>query len=93
MIDAEPLGARVLVQILDEQASQIWIPNEVQRPRRGVVIAAGDGCDYLEKGDEVVFDPSVRGIVQFQIERERAYVMPESYVLVRLARAFDAATP
>jgi len=57
----QPLGSRVLVQMLDEEsvtASGLVIPDTAkEKPQKGVVVAVGDDTDLIKVsvGEKVLF--------------------------------------
>lgn len=56
----EPLGNRVLVRLLEEEArtpSGLFVPETAkEKPQRGLVVAIGDGEDiHVQVGDKVLF--------------------------------------
>ncbi|MDA8291962.1 MAG: co-chaperone GroES [Actinomycetota bacterium] len=57
----QPLGARVLVRVLDEESvtpSGLLIPDTAkEKPQRGVVVAVGDDEDLIKvkAGDRVLY--------------------------------------
>lgn len=53
-----PLGTRCLVRRYTEQLTPggLVIPKDAEDASlRGTVLAVGDGCDYVQEGDEVFF--------------------------------------
>ena len=94
-MDLQPLGDRIIVEILDEEAttaSGIVLPDTAQeKPQRGKVLAVGPGPrdedgEYikmdLEVGDEVIF--SKYGGTEIKIGADDVLILRESDVLAKV---------
>ena len=95
-MDLQPLGDRLIVEVLDEEAitaSGIVLPDTAQeKPQRGKVLAVGDGkldddgkrvpLDVAE-GDEVLY--SKYGGTEITVDGEDLLVLRESDVLAKVA--------
>ena len=97
-MDLQPLGDRIIVEILDEEAttaSGIVLPDTAQeKPQRGKVLAVGPGSrdedgEYikmdLEVGDEVIF--SKYGGTEIKIGADDVLILRESDVLAKVVSA------
>jgi chaperonin GroES len=97
-MDLQPLGDRIIVEILDEEAttaSGIVLPDTAQeKPQRGKVLAVGPGPrdedgEYikmdLEVGDEVIF--SKYGGTEIKIGADDVLILRESDVLAKVVSA------
>jgi chaperonin GroES len=91
LMDLQPLGDRLIVEILDEEevlSSGIVLPDTAkEKPQKGKVLAVGDGkledgkrikLD-VSKGDEVLY--SKYGGTEITVEGEDLLVLRESDVL------------
>ena len=93
MMDLQPLGDRLIVEVLDEEeqtVSGIVLPDTAkEKPQRGKVLAVGDGkwdedgdkripLDVTE-GDEVLY--SKYGGTEVKVEGEDLLVLREDDVL------------
>ena len=94
-MDLQPLGDRIIVEILDEEAttaSGIVLPDTAQeKPQRGKVLAVGPGPrdedgEYikmdLEVGDEVIF--SKYGGTEIKVGADDVLILRESDVLAKV---------
>ena len=94
-MDLQPLGDRLIVEVLDEEAttaSGIVLPDTAQeKPQRGKVLAVGPGPrdedgEYikmdLEVGDEVIF--SKYGGTEFKVGADDVLILRESDVLAKV---------
>ena len=96
-MDLQPLGDRIIVEILDEEettVSGIVLPDTAkEKPQRGKVLAVGDGSwdedgekriplDVAE-GDEVLY--SKYGGTEINVEGDDLLVLRESDVLAKVA--------
>ncbi|HEU4972236.1 MAG TPA: co-chaperone GroES [Gaiellaceae bacterium] len=94
-MDLQPLGDRIIVEILDEEAttaSGIVLPDTAQeKPQRGKVLAVGPGPrdedgEYikmdLEVGDEVIF--SKYGGTEIKVGSDDVLILRESDVLAKV---------
>jgi chaperonin GroES len=97
-MDLQPLGDRIIVEILDEEAttaSGIVLPDTAQeKPQRGKVLAVGPGPrdedgEYikmdLDVGDEVIF--SKYGGTEIKIGADDVLILRESDVLAKVVSA------
>ena len=97
-MDLQPLGDRIIVEVLDEEAttaSGIVLPDTAQeKPQRGKVLAVGPGPrdedgEYikmdLEVGDEVIF--SKYGGTEIKIGADDVLILRESDVLAKVVSA------
>jgi chaperonin GroES len=97
-MDLQPLGDRIIVEILDEEAttaSGIVLPDTAQeKPQRGKVLAVGPGPrdedgEYikmdLEVGDAVIF--SKYGGTEIKIGADDVLILRESDVLAKVVSA------
>jgi chaperonin GroES len=97
-MDLQPLGDRIIVEILDEEAttaSGIVLPDTAQeKPQRGKVLAVGPGPrdedgEYikmdLEVGDEVIF--SKYGGTEIKVGADDVLILRESDVLAKVVSA------
>jgi chaperonin GroES len=97
-MDLQPLGDRLIVEVLDEEAttaSGIVLPDTAQeKPQRGKVLAVGPGPrdedgEYIkmdvEVGDEVIF--SKYGGTEIKIGTEDVLILRESDVLAKVVSA------
>ena len=93
-MDLQPLGDRIIVEVLDEEAttaSGIVLPDTAQeKPQRGKVLAVGPGPrdedgEYikmdLEVGDEVIF--SKYGGTEIKVGADEILILRESDVLAK----------
>src|SRR6187431_3560787 len=94
-MDLQPLGDRLIVEVLDEEdvtASGIVLPDTAkEKPQRGKVLAVGPGPrdedgEYikmdLEVGDEVIF--SKYGGTEIKIGADDVLILRESDVLAKV---------
>ena len=97
-MDLQPLGDRIIVEILDEEAttaSGIVLPDTAQeKPQRGKVLAVGPGSrdedgEYIkmdvEEGDEIIF--SKYGGTEIKIGADEYLILRESDVLAKVVSA------
>ena len=97
-MDLQPLGDRIIVEILDEEpvtASGIVLPDTAQeKPQRGRVLSVGPGPrdedgEYikmdLEVGDEVIF--SKYGGTEIKVGADDVLILRESDVLAKVVSA------
>ena len=97
-MDLQPLGDRLIVEVLDEEAttaSGIVLPDTAQeKPQRGKVLAVGPGPrdedgEYikmdLEVGDEVIF--SKYGGTEIKVGADDVLILRESDVLAKVVSA------
>jgi chaperonin GroES len=97
-MDLQPLGDRIIVEILDEEAttaSGIVLPDTAQeKPQRGKVLAVGPGPRDedgehvkmdVEVGDEVIF--SKYGGTEIRVGTEDVLILRESDVLAKVVTA------
>ena len=94
-MDLQPLGDRIIVEILDEEAttaSGIVLPDTAQeKPQRGKVLAVGPGSrdedgEYIKMdvavGDEVIF--SKYGGTEIKVGADDVLILRESDVLAKV---------
>jgi chaperonin GroES len=94
-MDLQPLGDRLIVEILDEEettVSGIVLPDTAkEKPQRGKVLAVGPGNrnedgEYIkmdvEKGDEVIF--SKYGGTEIKVGSDDVLILRESDVLAKV---------
>jgi chaperonin GroES len=94
-MDLQPLGDRIIVEILDEEettVSGIVLPDTAkEKPQRGKVLAVGPGArdedgDYikmdLEVGDEIIF--SKYGGTEIKVGTDDVLILRESDVLAKV---------
>ena len=94
-MDLQPLGDRIIVEILDEEEttiSGIVLPDTAkEKPQRGTVLAVGPGSrdedgEYIkmdvEVGDEVIF--SKYGGTEITVGSEDVLILRESDVLAKV---------
>ena len=97
-MDLQPLGDRIIVEILDEEAttaSGIVLPDTAQeKPQRGKVLAVGPGSrdedgEYIKMnvavGDEVIF--SKYGGTEIKVGADDVLILRESDVLAKVVSA------
>jgi chaperonin GroES len=97
-MDLQPLGDRVIVEILDEEAttaSGIVLPDTAQeKPQRGTILAVGPGPrdedgEYIkmdvEVGDEVIF--SKYGGTEIKVGADDVLILRESDILAKVVSA------
>ena len=97
-MDLQPLGDRIIVEILDEEettVSGIVLPDTAkEKPQRGKVLAVGPGArdedgDYikmdLEVGDEIIF--SKYGGTEIKVGADDVLILRESDVLAKVVSA------
>ena len=97
-MDLQPLGDRIIVEILDEEAttaSGIVLPDTAQeKPQRGKVLAVGPGSrdedgEYIKMdvavGDEVIF--SKYGGTEIKVAADDVLILRESDVLAKVVSA------
>ena len=97
-MDLQPLGDRIIVEILDEEAttaSGIVLPDTAQeKPQRGKVLAVGPGPRDedgehikmdVEVGDEVIF--SKYGGTEIKVGTDDVLILRESDVLAKVVSA------
>ena len=95
MMDLQPLGDRLIVETLEEEAttsSGIVLPDTAQeKPQRGRVLAVGPGSRDdngkfvpmdLEDGDEIVF--SKYGGTEIKVGTDEYLILRESDVLAKV---------
>jgi chaperonin GroES len=94
-MDLQPLGDRLIVEVLDEDeitVSGIVLPDTAkEKPQRGKVLAVGPGArdedgDYIkmdvEVGDEVIF--SKYGGTEIKVGADDVLILRESDVLAKV---------
>jgi chaperonin GroES len=94
-MDLQPLGDRIIVEILDEEEttiSGIVLPDTAkEKPQRGTVLAVGPGSrdedgEYIkmdvEVGDEVIF--SKYGGTEITVGSDDVLILRESDVLAKV---------
>ena len=94
-MDLQPLGDRLIVEVLDEEAttaSGIVLPDTAQeKPQRGKVLAVGPGSrdedgEYIKMdvavGDEVIF--SKYGGTEIKVGADDVLILRESDVLAKV---------
>ncbi len=94
-MDLQPLGDRLIVQIIEEEettASGIVLPDTAkEKPQRGRVLSVGPGPrdedgEYIkmdiEAGDEVIF--SKYGGTEIKLGTEEVLILRESDVLAKV---------
>ncbi len=94
-MDLQPLGDRIIVEILDEEettVSGIVLPDTAkEKPQRGHVLAVGPGArdedgDYIKMdvavGDEVIF--SKYGGTEIKVGSDDVLILRESDVLAKV---------
>jgi chaperonin GroES len=94
-MDLQPLGDRLIVEILDEEettVSGIVLPDTAkEKPQRGKVLAVGPGArdedgEYIkldvEVGDEVIF--SKYGGTEIKVGTDDVLILRESDVLAKV---------
>jgi chaperonin GroES len=97
-MDLQPLGDRIIVEVLDEEAttvSGIVLPDTAQeKPQRGKVLAVGPGPrdedgEYIKMdvavGDEVIF--SKYGGTEIKVGANDVLILRESDVLAKVVSA------
>jgi len=97
-MDLQPLGDRIIVEILDEEettVSGIVLPDTAkEKPQRGKVLAVGPGArdedgDYIKMdvavGDEVIF--SKYGGTEIKVGADDVLILRESDVLAKVVSA------
>jgi chaperonin GroES len=97
-MDLQPLGDRIIVEILDEEAttaSGIVLPDTAQeKPQRGKILAVGPGPrdedgEYIKMdvavGDEVIF--SKYGGTEIKVGADDVLILRESDVLAKVVSA------
>ena len=97
-MDLQPLGDRIIVEILDEEAttaSGIVLPDTAQeKPQRGKVLAVGPGSrdedgEYIKMdvavGDEVIF--SKYGGTEIKVGADDVLILRESDGLAKVVSA------
>jgi chaperonin GroES len=97
-MDLQPLGDRIIVEILDEEAttaSGIVLPDTAQeKPQRGKILAVGPGPRDedgehikmdVEVGDEVIF--SKYGGTEIKVGTDDVLILRESDVLAKVVSA------
>ena len=97
-MDLQPLGDRIIVEILDEEettVSGIVLPDTAkEKPQRGKVLAVGPGArdedgDYIkmdvEVGDEIIF--SKYGGTEIKVANDDVLILRESDVLAKVVSA------
>jgi chaperonin GroES len=95
-MDLQPLGDRLIVEVLDEEeqtVSGIVLPDTAkEKPQRGRVLAVGPGTRdedgkfvgmEVAEGDEIVF--SKYGGTEFKFGAEEFLILRESDVLAKVA--------
>ena len=94
-MDLQPLGDRLIVEVLDEEdvtASGIVLPDTAkEKPQRGKVLAVGPGPrdedgEYIkmdvEEGDEIIF--SKYGGTEIKLSTDEILILRESDVLAKV---------
>ena len=94
-MNLQPLGDRLIVEVLDEEettVSGIVLPDTAkEKPQRGRVLAVGPGARDedgnhipmdLEEGDEIIF--SKYGGTEIKVDGEELLVLRESDVLAKV---------
>ncbi|MDH4176791.1 MAG: co-chaperone GroES [Thermoleophilia bacterium] len=94
-MNLQPLGDRVIVEVLDEEemtASGIVLPDTAkEKPQRGKVLSVGPGPrdengEYIkmdvEEGDEVIF--SKYGGTDIKIGTDEVLILRESDILAKV---------
>jgi len=94
-MDLQPLGDRIIVEILDEEettVSGIVLPDTAkEKPQRGKILAVGPGArdedgDYIkmdvEVGDEIIF--SKYGGTEIKVGTDDVLILRESDVLAKV---------
>ena len=94
-MDLQPLGDRIIVEILDEEettVSGIVLPDTAkEKPQRGKVLAVGPGArdedgDYIKMdvvvGDEVIF--SKYGGTEIKVGADDVLILRESDILAKV---------
>ena len=94
-MDLQPLGDRIIVEILDEEEttiSGIVLPDTAkEKPQRGKILAVGPGArdedgDYIkmdvEVGDEIIF--SKYGGTEIKVGADDVLILRESDVLAKV---------
>ena len=95
-MDLQPLGDRIIVEVLDEEAttaSGIVLPDTAQeKPQRGKVLAVGPGPRNdesgehipmdVEEGDEIIF--SKYGGTEIKLGADDVLILRESDVLAKV---------
>jgi chaperonin GroES len=94
-MDLQPLGDRLIVEVLDEEEttiSGIVLPDTAkEKPQRGKVLAVGPGArdedgDYIKMdvtvGDEVIF--SKYGGTEIKVGADDVLILRESDVLAKV---------
>ena len=94
-MDLQPLGDRLIVEVLDEEdvtASGIVLPDTAkEKPQRGKVLAVGPGPrdedgEYIkmdvEEGDEIIF--SKYGGTEIKLGADEVLILRESDVLAKV---------
>ena len=97
-MDLQPLGDRLIVEVLDEEAitaSGIVLPDTAQeKPQRGKILAVGPGPrdedgEYIkmdvEEGDEIIF--SKYGGTEIKLGSDEVLILRESDVLAKVVGA------
>ena len=96
-MDLQPLGDRLIVEVLDEEEmtiSGIVLPDTAkEKPQRGTVLAVGPGPrdengEYIkmdvDKGDEVIF--SKYGGTEIKLGSDDVLILRESDVLAKVSK-------
>ena len=94
-MNLQPLGDRLIVEVLDEEAitsSGIVLPDTAQeKPQRGKILAVGPGPrdedgEYVkmdvEEGDEIIF--SKYGGTEIKVDGDEVLILRESDVLAKV---------
>ena len=97
-MDLQPLGDRIIVEVLDEEettVSGIVLPDTAkEKPQRGKILAVGPGArdedgDYIKMdvavGDEVIF--SKYGGTEIKVGTDDVLILRESDVLAKVVSA------
>ena len=97
-MDLQPLGDRLIVEVLDEEettVSGIVLPDTArEKPQRGKVLEVGPGPRDedgkrikmdVEKGDEVIF--SKYGGTEIKVGADEVLILRESDVLAKVTSA------
>ena len=99
-MDLQPLGDRIIVEVLDEEettVSGIVLPDTAkEKPQRGKVLSVGPGPrdedgEYIkmdvDEGDEIIF--SKYGGTEIKIGADEVLILRESDVLAKVVTTGD----
>jgi chaperonin GroES len=85
-VKIQPLGTRVLIKHLDQEAktaSGLYIPETAkEKPQTGIVVAVGDSEEVCLKVNDKVLFPKYTG-TEFKIDGEEYLLMECSDVLAK----------